>query len=119
MMSPTATLARRPPDQVARVELFLIAEHAVDLGHGGESLRLDLRRAAGDDDARAGPLAADAADRLARLAHGLRRHRAGVDHHGIVEAGGAASRRITSNSKVLSRQPKVTTSTLIGAARRG
>ena len=31
-------------------ELFGIAEHLIGLGHGGESLRLGLRRAAGDDD---------------------------------------------------------------------
>src|ERR687898_748212 len=40
---------------------------------------LDLRRPAGHDDARPRVLLARPPDRLARLAGGLRRHRAGVD----------------------------------------
>ena len=76
-----------------RIELFRIADDAVDLGHPGKCGRLDLRRAAGDDDARGGPLAFDPADALARLPHRFRRHRAGVDYHRIVEsAGGTADR---------------------------
>ena len=59
-----------------------------------------------------GAFALDAADALPRLAHRFRRHRAGVDHHGVAEARRAA-RRITSDSAMLSRQPKVTTSTLM------
>src|SRR3546814_11712306 len=53
-----------------RAQLLLVAEHAVDLGHGGEALRVDLGRAAGDDDLRVGVLAPRLADRLARLAPG-------------------------------------------------
>ena len=56
-----------------RVSFSRVAEHEIDLGHGGERAGVDLRGAAGDDDARAGPLAARLADRLAGLAHGLRR----------------------------------------------
>ena len=74
----------------ARIELLRVAEHAGDFGHRREQLRLDLRRAAGDDDARVRPFALEAADALPRLAHGFRRHRAGVDHHRIVEAGRGA-----------------------------
>ena len=48
-----------------------------------EGLRLGLRRAAGDDDLRVRALALEAADRLARLPHGLGGHRAGVDHDRI------------------------------------
>ena len=82
--------------------------------HGGERLRLGLRRAAGDDDVCLRALAAQRADRLARLAHRLRGHRAGIDHHRVGEPGLLARwRRITSDSAVLSRQPKVTTSMLI------
>ena len=88
MMSPTAT--RRVVGPGARIEFLLVAEHAIDLGHRREQLRLDLRRAAGDDDARVRPFALEAADALPRLAHGFRRHRAGVHHHRVVEAGRAA-----------------------------
>ncbi len=42
--------------------LVVIAEHAVDLGHASEHLRLRLRRAAGDDDPCIRPFALDAAD---------------------------------------------------------
>ena len=51
MMSPTSD-ARAVGGPDSRIELFFVAEDAVDLGHGGEDLRLGLRRAAGDDDAR-------------------------------------------------------------------
>ena len=50
--------------QAAGARLFGIAQHQVDLGHGGEGLRLDLGGAAGDDDPRARPLAR-AAPRIA------------------------------------------------------
>ena len=79
------------------IELFVVAEDAIDLGHVGEGLRLGLRRAAGDDDARSRLLAADLADGLARLAHGLGGHRAGVDDD-VSQPGRRAARRITSDS---------------------
>ena len=55
------------------VRLFGIADHVVGLDHIRESAGLDLGGAACDDDLGAGPLAARLADRLPRLAHGLRR----------------------------------------------
>ena len=63
-----------------------------------------------------GLLAREPADRLPRLARRLGRHRAGVDDDEIVEPGGLGLARIASDSQALSRQPKVTTSTLISAA---
>ncbi len=76
--------ARRAPGRA--VELLGIAEHAVDLDHAGEGLGLGLGGATGDDDARIGPLALEAPNGLARLAHRFARHRAGIDDHGVVEA---------------------------------
>ena len=96
MMSATAIFSARAPGP--GVEFFLVADDAIDFRHGGEMSRLGLRRAAGDDDARVRPLALDAADGLARLPHRFRGHRAGIDDHRVVEAGCAASRRITSDS---------------------
>jgi hypothetical protein len=50
---------------VARgVELLGVAEDEIDLGHGGEAFGLDLRRAAGHDDARFRVLLAGPPDRL-------------------------------------------------------
>ena len=60
----------------------------IDLGHGGEVLRLDLRRAAGDDDARGRIGAAHLANGLTRLAYGLRRDGAGVDDDGVAKPRG-------------------------------
>ena len=75
---------------------------------------LDLRGAAGDDDARAGLLAREPADRLPRLARRFGGHGAGVDDDEPVMARRLrAWRRIASDSTMLSRQPKVTTSTPI------
>ena len=68
-------------------EFFPIAEHTIGFRHGGKSLRLGLRSTAGDDDVGLRPLAAQRADRLTRLAHGLRGHRAGVHHHRVGEPG--------------------------------
>src|SRR6185503_17303866 len=52
-------------------QLLLVAEHAIDLGHCTEGPGIGLRGAAGDDDLRAWPLAAEFADRLAGLLHRL------------------------------------------------
>ena len=68
-------------------DLAVIADDAVDLGHGGEALRIGLGGASGDDDARLRPLALRLADRLARLALGLGGDRAGVDDDDVGEAG--------------------------------
>src|SRR5665213_2086581 len=70
-----------------RIELFLVAQDAVDFGHGGKGFRIGLRRAAGDDDLPLRLFTPDAANRLPRLAHGFRGHRAGVDHNSIAVAG--------------------------------
>src|SRR6185312_17144182 len=70
------------------IELILVAEHAVDLGHGGELRAVLLRGAAGDDNASIRLLALEPADRLPRLAHRFAGHRAGVDEHRIGNARG-------------------------------
>ena len=75
------------PAKVSRLHLLGVADDVIDLGHRREALRLDLRRAAGDDDARSRVLAAQPADRLRRLAHGLGGDRAGVDDDRVVEPG--------------------------------
>ena len=62
-----------------RADLLLVAQYQRDLGHIGKGFRLGLRRAARDHDAHRGTLALEPANGLARLAHRLRRHRAGVD----------------------------------------
>ena len=85
MMSPTAMRSLSSAHD-ARIELLLVADHAIDLGHRRKRLRFGLRGAAGDDDARVRALAPDAADGLARLPHRFRRHRAGVDHHRVGDA---------------------------------
>ena len=90
MMSPT-TIASPPAGELAPqrgVELAIVADHAVDLGHRGIALGLDLGAAAGDDDAGSRLLAPRPADRLARLALGLGGHRAGVHDHRVLEARG-------------------------------
>ena len=77
------------------VEFFSITQNAVDLGHVCESIRLGLRGAAGDDEARLGMVAAQASDLLARLAHCLGGHRAAVDDDQIVLARGDGPHRLT------------------------
>src|ERR1700682_5465494 len=79
----TERCARLRPGRGA--EFFGVAKHLIGLGHGGESLRLGLRRAAGNDDFGEWPLAGQRADWLARLAYRFGGDGAGVDHHGIVE----------------------------------
>src|SRR5262249_9700716 len=69
--------------------LLPIADDVIDLVHAGESFRIDLRRAAGDDDLRAGPRAPRAPDGLPRLPHALAGHGASVDDHRLAEPGGA------------------------------
>ena len=82
-----------------RAHLLGVAEHAVDLRHGGEAFGLDLRGAAGDDDSRIRPLAPGSADRLPRLAHRFGGHRAGIDHDRVdVAPPPRACRRMTSDS---------------------
>ena len=88
MMSVTSTaLAPASERPALRPQLLRVAEDAVDAGHGGQRRRVDLRGAAGDDDAGAGLLAARPADRLARLALGLGGDGAGVDDDGVGQPG--------------------------------
>src|ERR1044072_8909063 len=77
-----AMLAPRP-----RADLFLVAQDQRDLRDLREAFRCDLRGAARHHDRRAGTLALEAADRLARLPYGLLRHCAGVDDDGFGQAG--------------------------------
>ena len=79
---PFRALAYRAPSR--RLHFFGIAQHLVDLGHGGEGLGIDLGGAAGDDDAGSRMAPPQAADGLARLAAGFGGNRAGVDDEGIV-----------------------------------
>src|SRR5215470_10985912 len=70
-----------------RADLFLVAKDQRDLRHLREALGCDLRGAARHHDRRAGPLALEAADGLARLPYGLFRHRTGIDNDGIGQTG--------------------------------
>ena len=101
MMSLTThALAAREasPAKVAALRLLGVAEHQVDLRHGRERGWVDLRRAAGDHQPAAGPLAPGLADRLARLAHRLGGHRAGVEDHRVGQPRGAPPAAQTSDS---------------------
>src|SRR5262245_19585269 len=75
------------PAPSLRAHLLLVAQHQCDLGHVREDFGFGLRCAACDHDGRIGMLALELADRLARLPHRLRRHRAGIDDDGIGEPG--------------------------------
>ncbi len=66
-------------------QFFRIAQHRVHFRHAGIGLWFGLSGAAGDDDAPGRIFLLQPAYRLARLAHRFRRHRAGVDHHGVAQ----------------------------------
>src|ERR1700722_8457290 len=70
------------------LQLLVIAENEIDLGHRGVCVRRDLRGAAGDDEPRSGMRAPRAADRLARLALGLLGDGTSVDDDRVIESGG-------------------------------
>ena len=70
------------------MHLLGVADDAIDLRHVGEAAGLDLRGAAGDDEARMRPLALEPTDGLAGLAHRLGGDGAGVDDDGVLEPGG-------------------------------
>ena len=70
------------------LHLLDVAENSVDFWHCGESVRIDLRRASGDDDLRAGAFTPCLTDRLTGLSFGFRRHGAGIDDDDIGAAGG-------------------------------
>src|SRR5216683_391182 len=63
-------------------ELFFVAQHQGDLGHGCEGPGLDLRGAAGDHDAHIRALALDPTDGLTRLSYRFSRHCTGIDDDG-------------------------------------
>ena len=67
-------------------DLAVIADDAIDLGHGGEALGIGLGGASGDDDARMRPLALRPPDRLAGLTLRLGGDRTGVDDDDVGEA---------------------------------
>ncbi len=69
------------------LDLLTVADDVVDLGHFREALGLDLCGTAGDDNACCGMLAAQLADCLRRLAHGLARDGAGIDDDAVLDAG--------------------------------
>ena len=72
--------------QVVGVGLAGVADDARNLGHFGEAQRVDLGRAAGDDDLGIGVFAREAADCLARLPRRLGGHRACIDDDEVVAA---------------------------------
>ncbi len=63
------------------LQLVVVAQHAMDVGEVCPAVRVDLRGAAGNDDADVRTFTSDAADRLAGLTFRLGCHRAGVDDH--------------------------------------
>ncbi len=76
----------RKPGERLRPHLLGVADDVIDFAQRGKALGLDLCGAAGDDDARRRVLAAQPADGLRRLAHGLGRDGARVDDDRVVEA---------------------------------
>src|SRR3954469_17261458 len=69
------------------IELAAVSHDSGDLGHGLERARLQLRRTAGHKDPGAWTMPVRAANRLARLAHGLVGNGAAVDDDPILAAG--------------------------------
>ncbi len=78
----------RKPRIALALQLFLIAENGIHLRHGRKGRPLDLRGTARHHDARIGLFALQPADGLARLAHRLAGHGAGVDENGLSKPGG-------------------------------
>ncbi len=68
-------------------EFFDIADHTADAGHCAPGLRVNLGRAASDDDGGVRMGAMRAADFLPGLAFGFAGHSTGIDDDGVVEAG--------------------------------
>ena len=85
------------------VELAIIAEYDRDLRHIYEGLRLGLSRAAGHHDCATHAFAREPADRLARLPHGFRRDRAGVDDNRVFES--RARGRVADHLRFIGIQP--------------
>ena len=66
--------------------LFRITQDKVDLGHGRKRRRIDLCRAAGDNQAGVRAFPPCLANGLTRLANSLRRHSTGVEDHRVFKA---------------------------------
>src|SRR5262245_61189313 len=77
-------LARRP---AFGVELFFVADDAVDFRHRRENLCFGLRSTASDNDTGIRSLALETAYGLPGLTHRFRGHRAGIHHNRAVNAG--------------------------------
>src|SRR5579859_5295092 len=89
-----AELCVRRGDEAPGLALLAVADHGGDLGHRRKALGLDLRRAAGDENARVGAAAGGTADFLPGLLHRLGRHRAAVDDDEIVLIAGECAHRL-------------------------
>ena len=76
-----------------RQHLVVVAQHLIDFRHGGEGLRVNLRRAACHNHRRTGPLAPRLSNPTTTFRHRLIRHRAGVDDHRICQPIIARKRR--------------------------
>jgi hypothetical protein len=76
------------------MELFGITNDTLDFGHCLKRLRVQLRSAAGDENAGIRTRAIQSADRLSRLPHGLIGHRAAVDDDPLLIGGCKASDRL-------------------------
>ena len=78
-------LAERFQAVGARSAFQAVAQNHVNLGHPGEGFRIDLRRAAGDDDPGVRSIPAHAPNGLPRLTHRLPGNRTSIDDHSILE----------------------------------
>ena len=88
-LAPSAFGAAKLDPSLREQTFVAVADDARHAFHGGKFRRRDGRGAAGDDDARVGAFAMQAADGLARLARRLRRDGAGVDDDKIFFPGAA------------------------------
>ncbi len=76
---------KRQPGKAFRPGFFVIADHEINFFHFGKACRVDLGRAAGDDDAGVRVVAAGLPDCLPGLANGFVGHRTGVEDDGVAE----------------------------------
>ena len=84
--APPAPMPAGPAAAGLGLHLLVVADHPRHFRHRCERARINLRRAARDEDRRAGVLLRRPPDRLARAAHRFARHRAGIDDHRLAEA---------------------------------
>jgi len=81
----------------------MIAQHLIDLGHIGKHGRVNLRRAARDNDASVGIIALGFTDLTAALGHGVIGHSAGIDDHRVFVA--RVPRILRDDIRLISVQP--------------